>query len=573
MNQDRSSVTPKPSVRGPSSRPGNPIVIRPMQPLPGTEQAIRVDGPTSLEGPHPRSEKLEEYVRWLQQQSHNQLNSKSAEPPKPEPMLRESPVNRTRQSVDPTPLARSTNAKDLSDNASFDRTSRDPSPVEPFRAPTSKPIIQFVTKPESPRNFRMDQPHVDAQSRFNPAPKRPPLANQLEADLERILQKLETADIKPNDLVQLSGPASASHSYDATQFSKPPVTAMEGRRKIQPAEFAQPYPENPVESAYSSAAAHPLEGLTKSEIIQTISSAIISVLTNQAEPLIDAKVKQHLKELHLELVAENEPAFESTLNEPETIYPYSSPAEEFAGVTSGSSNADRRSREIPVQTAAWDVSEFRWPMISDQMIKVGADAIQALSSTVLTTLAGTRRRVAVTSPSRRAGTTSLTISLARWVANQGGRVLVVDADLLHPELSSLVGLGPGISWLSLLSRRDQTPVHGSEYIIRSQQSPICVMPLFPGHERVRTKEKIYDQLGKMIDPLTFDFDLILLDMGPVSQIVAELSSGQLLLDTALMVHQEKDFSVTQAQNQLRALDVEQFVFAQNSVQPARSSVA
>jgi Mrp family chromosome partitioning ATPase len=345
------------------------------------------------------------------------------------------------------------------------------------------------------------------------------------------------------------------------------------RRKVQPAEFTQPYPENHFETPpATSPSAHPLEGLTKREIIQTISSAIISVLTDQAEPLIDAKVKQHLKDLQLELVAESEPVWESSINPSEPVYPYSPPEDQNAS-TFGAPPQFRKKSDIPMNIAAWDVGEFRWPLISDQMIKVGADSIQALSSTVLTTLAGTRRRVAVTGPSRRAGTTSIAISLARWAASEGARVLLVDADLAHPELSSLVGLGPGISWWNMLNQRDLGQPQVAEYIIRSQQTPICVMPLFINQGQTRSAAKLFDQLGHLLDPVSFDFDLILLDTGPVSQIVAELSVGQPLIDTALIVHQDKDFTVTQAQNQLRALDVEQFVFAQNSVRPARSIVA
>jgi Mrp family chromosome partitioning ATPase len=553
-----------------------------MQPLEGTDPSIRLEGPESLQAPHRITERLEEYVRWLQQQNQSPSRARPTEASKRE--LPGSPLGGLVKPTERPPITKSTNPKELRSNRSFSQATSFGESGQIEMVATPKPMIQFVTKSEETRNFRTDQSHATTEGRFAPAPKMNAPAFQPEADLQRVLHKLETANVQPQDLANISNPQPRSADSNGEQNEVADSADKQAHttensfplRKVHPAEFVQPYPQYGLNQPANlqSRSEQPFEGLTRSEIIQTISSAIASVLTEKAEPIIEEKIRQHLKELKLELVTDHEPVFESTINDSNAGYSDSRPVQDIANeVASPDQKSFAQAREVPANIAAWDVSEFRWPLISSHMIKIGAEAIGALSSTVLKTLAETRRRVAVTSPGRRAGTTSIAISLARWVANEGGRVLLVDADLAHPELSSLVGLGPGISWFHAMGTREKGLPNAADYIIRSQQSPICVMPLFSQPVETRKSGKCYDQLGHLLDPVCLDFDLILLDMGPTSQILSELSCGHLLIDTALIVHQDKDFLVTQAQNQLRSLDVEQFMFAQNSVHQPKTNVA
>ena len=406
---------------------------------------------------------------------------------------------------------------------------------------------------------------------------------QLEADLNRVLKKLESAEVRTNELgQQIVNRGAAAHSPAAGMVDTP-AHANPPRRKVAPAEFMQPYPDlnSPVDtgSGVDSLQQFPL---SREEIIQTISSAIASVLTDQADSMIESKVKQQLNDLKREILPESAGGGQSNSFEPTTEPTFNSQIQESVvqfeprfDAPETSHDARQRQRgsetEIPIAVAAWDVEDFQWPAISDQMVTVGGKAIEALSATVKKTLRGTRRRIGVTAPERQSGNTSIAISLARWAAADGERVLLVDADLTKPELSSLVGLGKGISWLDAVLQGGQNP---AELIIRSRRSPICIMPLFPLAARQPIPEKLFDYLGKLIDPVAFDFDLIVIDLGPSQQIANELSHGQLLIDTALIVHQDRDFAVKNVQSQLRSLDVEQFVFAQNSVRSqTRSHVA
>ena len=63
------------------------------------------------------------------------------------------------------------------------------------------------------------------------------------------------------------------------------------------------------------------------------------------------------------------------------------------------------------------------------MIVSGSEAIAQLANSVFKLMGTNSRRLAITSPGRGEGTTSVAISLARWAAASGKKVLLVDADL------------------------------------------------------------------------------------------------------------------------------------------------
>ncbi len=567
------------------SRPPIPAVIRPLQPSASEEPTSRVDASQTLRGPHRRVEKLEEYVSWLQQQTHKELNRQAG-----------AIETLTRRTVVQDPPFRQPST---SSNTGI------PSPHS-APSPQSKPIIQFVETASTRPIERADDPHLQGASALPPRPKTPIHQFQPEADLRRVIEKLETAQVrvpgKPQAQEPVDEPAFYRPATERPEPVEPFASQAPPRRTVTPAEFAQPYCERDTVSRSTDDNIDLAPSLTKKEIIQTISSAIATVLTNQADPIIEAKIRQQLKDLQLEFVEDShngpssspstsKPQYGNALSssQPESTTQYQPDAANLppsrqpsapisppisSPLSAPSSVPTPLIKEIPTYVAAWDVPDFRWPMISEQMITHGADAISTLTSTVLKTLRGTRRRVAVTSPDRSAGTTSIAIGLARWAALEGQRVLLIDGNIGHPELSTLVGLGPGISWLNGIDGRDGELTHPAELIVRSQKLPLCVLPLFPTVSRDHMPELLFDYLGKLIDPVTFEFDLVVLDLGPSRQIVDELSDGQTLIDTALIVHQDRTVRTSQTQNQLRALNVEQFVFAQNSIHPnVKSHVA
>jgi Mrp family chromosome partitioning ATPase len=224
------------------------------------------------------------------------------------------------------------------------------------------------------------------------------------------------------------------------------------------------------------------------------------------------------------------------------------------------------SHELPVHVAAWDVEDFRWPTLSNQMIATAPGAMHQLYDHVVNvsnhdnTCPG--NRLAVTGASRGEGTSTIAISLARWAAATGKSVLLIDADLANPKLTTQIGLSHGLSWLKAILRSDDP----AEVIIRSQRTNLCVMPMAPLGARSDYPRCLFDSLGPFLGKVESYFDWVVMDFGPGSQLLAELSRPELLIDSALLVGANSDASqLGSLQSRLQSLGLERFVLAQNSV--------
>ena len=226
--------------------------------------------------------------------------------------------------------------------------------------------------------------------------------------------------------------------------------------------------------------------------------------------------------------------------------------------------------EIPTNVAAWDVEDFRWPVITNRMIVSGGEALDQLSQKVSEMLSPSNHRLAVTGVGRGEGATSIAISLARWAAACGKQVLLVDADLATPGLTQQVGLAPSISWVNAVSQS----MPAAEVIVRSQQSNLCIMPLAEMVSKVTWPRFIYDNLGELVDQVRHQFDLVILDVGPANQFMSELSRAQLLSDATLLVHDGVDSREFQkSKNRLKGFGLDRMIIAENRTQHASANVA
>jgi Mrp family chromosome partitioning ATPase len=254
------------------------------------------------------------------------------------------------------------------------------------------------------------------------------------------------------------------------------------------------------------------------------------------------------------------------------------PESEGMSVTAMTSEADKIAteiltsarKEIPTSVAAWDVEDFRWPVITNQMIVSGGQALDQLSQSVFDMITPGNQRIAIAGLGRGEGTTSIAISVARWAAACGKNVLVVDADLVKPGLSSQVGLAPNISWINAVSQS----LPSAEMIVRSQRSNLCIMPLAQMVSRVTWPRFIYDNLGELIAQVQDHFDIVLLDVGPANQLMAELSRPSLLVDASLLVYNgtnSPEFQKTKSR--LEMFGLSKFIVAQNRAQQKSVNVA
>ena len=216
--------------------------------------------------------------------------------------------------------------------------------------------------------------------------------------------------------------------------------------------------------------------------------------------------------------------------------------------------------EIPSNVAAWDVEAFRWPEITNQMIVSGGNAIDCLYKSLADIIRPRKSRIIVGGVGRGEGTTSIAISLARWIAARGKRVLLVDGDLTKTDLSRQAGMAKDISWLNSVSHS----LPNAELTVRSQKSNLCIMPLGSVESRSQWPRFIYDELGKIIDQAQGDFDLIIIDVGPVEQMMAELSRPSRIADATVLVHDGvQSGRLKTAQSRIKMFGLSNLIIAQN----------
>lgn len=228
------------------------------------------------------------------------------------------------------------------------------------------------------------------------------------------------------------------------------------------------------------------------------------------------------------------------------------------------------SSSIPMDAAAWDVEDFRWPAITNQMILTGGPAIEQLLAIATSRTSAQPKRIVVSSAGRSQGATTIAITMARIAVAAGMRTLLVDADVASPSLSQRIGLAANMSWLNGVGKN--LPV--SELIVRSKANNLCMMPLSSTVTRVTWPRFIFDNLGALVSPGLQHFDLVLIDAGPVSQLLDELSSPVNLLDAVVLVDSSaKAKELEVYQNRLTTFGVDNLVLAENRKSHSASDVA
>ena len=99
------------------------------------------------------------------------------------------------------------------------------------------------------------------------------------------------------------------------------------------------------------------------------------------------------------------------------------------------------------------------------------------------------------------------------------------------------------------------------------------MPMTPIVTRVTWPRFIYDSLGALTSKVGSSFDLIIFDVGPTSQLFAELSSSSLMINAGLIVHNGTGISNFQkTRDLLQEFGVSKYLVAQNSVRQPGADV-
>ena len=119
----------------------------------------------------------------------------------------------------------------------------------------------------------------------------------------------------------------------------------------------------------------------------------------------------------------------------------------------------------------------------------------------------------VTSSEVGEGKTTVAVALARQVAADGYRVMLIDADLRHPSLLKSLGLQPGNGLVSLLST-------SAKLADAVAVDPVSGMHCLLGDSGVENPIKLLasNELRALIATLRLRYDLIVLDSPPLLRV-------------------------------------------------------
>lgn len=210
----------------------------------------------------------------------------------------------------------------------------------------------------------------------------------------------------------------------------------------------------------------------------------------------------------------------------------------------------------------WSVNVLQWPSITDQLLQEPSLTIDRIGNNVSKLMTGDQNRLIVTSAKRGEGSSTLSISIARWARANRRQVLLIDADLQDAGLTSSIGLGTEVSWLSTID----TPRNVGDVIIQDQESGMFVMPLSPLSDRSNLPSNIFQALTKMLEPICDCFDLVVMDMGPTQQFLNETSRVDVVADAAMLVNdvtQPSDGEFSRAKSSLLSAGIAKMIVAEN----------
>lgn len=205
--------------------------------------------------------------------------------------------------------------------------------------------------------------------------------------------------------------------------------------------------------------------------------------------------------------------------------------------------------------------DFRWSSVVERLSATPELASQLLAAADQLLQAG-QGRMLVAGAQRRQGTTTLAATISRLLIERGHRVLMVDADLARAGWTSELELTAAGSWVEQVEAFE--PLQAAMAI--SRRSNATAVALRPVGSRKSLPPFLLDYLGQLLKPFTEQFDATVIDLGPVSQLLEELSQPARLGSALLIVQQggaDAAVELRRAKTTLNAFGISRLAVAQN----------
>ena len=183
------------------------------------------------------------------------------------------------------------------------------------------------------------------------------------------------------------------------------------------------------------------------------------------------------------------------------------PVEPPIAVSAGQSNVQERGE--PAWRPLLQVDRVVWPGIDNRLQTTAPAAIEQMADGLLSLCASGSKVLGLTSCASGEGVTTLLLAAARKLLSQGRKVVLVDANWSNPQLAQSLGLLPQIGWEETLC--GGLPLE--EVVIESLADGLAVLPVREPSANAITKA----QIAASFDILAREFDVVLVDLGPLAQ--------------------------------------------------------
>jgi Mrp family chromosome partitioning ATPase len=157
---------------------------------------------------------------------------------------------------------------------------------------------------------------------------------------------------------------------------------------------------------------------------------------------------------------------------------------------------------------AFEVDEFRWPAITDELVRKAKYLLTPVVDAVLTAAAEGRSLAGIAGTSRGVGASTVTMCLARLIAGAGHSIAIVDGHFAEPNLAPSLGLEFETGCHGVLDR--QIPL--AECAVLSLTDRMTLIPL--GMNALSSAERLPSiQSSVIAGMLRYHHEVVLFDLG------------------------------------------------------------
>lgn len=159
------------------------------------------------------------------------------------------------------------------------------------------------------------------------------------------------------------------------------------------------------------------------------------------------------------------------------------------------------------------VDRVIWQGIHNWLQTVSAAAVDQITDHLMSLCASGNKTLGMAAAASGEGVTTMVLAVARNLADQGRRIVLVDANWSNPQLASSLGLLPQFGWEDTLG--GNVPLE--EVVIESLGDGLAVLPVCRPPACTIAPSEVADSL----EILAREFDVVLVDLGPLVDVEPE----------------------------------------------------